>query len=457
MKRIVEPNKAVMQLIGAQTVDAAQCYRPISFCVLTDTDGKRLAYNTLTGELLEPDDAEAAQLARSVIPASEVNAALVEKLFLVPVPHDDMQLSDELRLLVSDFQRQDSLSGYTIFTTMDCNARCFYCYEMGRPRTPMTAQTARDTVDFILRTRGGNKVSLHWFGGEPLYNAEVIDIICRGLQDAGVPYQSHMVSNGYLFDDAVIAKAKALWNLTGVQITLDGTEDVYNKAKAFIYKDGRSAFRVVTDNIERLLDAGIRVTVRMNMGDHNKDDLYRLVDWLGERFAEKSGFSVYPHLLFDTERDQHDPHFAETRARRAKELCDFEGYCVSRGLLAYKKLTNGVRISACMMDSPQAVTILPDGHLGKCEHFSEDHFVGDIYTGITNTAQIEAFKERANSRELCGGCPAYPICVKLKSCPDESYFVCDAAKRLIEETTLRRRVEATWRAAKKKAAEKSAE
>ena len=109
MKQITEPNKAVIQLIGAQAVDGTQTYRPISFCVLTEADGEKLAYNTLTGELLQLDAAEAALLGRTAIPAAEADAALVEKLFLVPVSHDDIQLSDELRLLVSDFQKKYSL------------------------------------------------------------------------------------------------------------------------------------------------------------------------------------------------------------------------------------------------------------------------------------------------------------------------------------------------------------
>lgn len=450
MKQITEPNKAVMQLIGAQAVDGTQTYRPISFCVLTEADGEKLAYNTLTGELLQLDAAEAALLGRTAIPAAEADAALVEKLFLVPVSHDDIQLSDELRLLVSDFQKKDSLRSYTIFTTLDCNARCFYCYEMGRPRRPMRAEVAKDTVDFILRTRGDNNVALHWFGGEPLYNQEVIDIICRGLRDAGVPYGGDMVSNGYLFDDATIEKAKTLWKIFNVQITLDGTEEVYNKTKAFVYRDGRSAFRVVTDNIERLLARGIGVVVRMNMGDHNKEDLYRLVDWLCERYRGQKHLSIYPHLLFDTAKEQGDPNLAEKRERREKALCSFEEYCASHGLRPYQAMGNGVRVSACMMDAPEAVTVLPDGHLGKCEHHSEDHFVGDIYTGVVNTALVDAFKERANNRERCDGCPVYPVCIKLANCPNKKFNICS---RLIEETTLRRRVEATYRAAKEKQGE----
>lgn len=452
MIQIVKPNKAVLQLVGRQSIDPTQTYRPIAFCVLTEEDGKKLAYHTLTGELLELDDAEVKMLRRQTVSASEASAELVESLFLVPDAHDDIQLSDELRLLVSDFQCKDGLSSYTIFTTMDCNARCFYCYEMGRPRTPMDKQIALDTVDFIKKSHGENKVMLHWFGGEPLYNADVIDIICSGLREADIPYRSNMVSNGYLFDDAMIEKAKTLWNLTGVQITLDGTEEVYNRAKAYIYRDGRSAFRVVTENLDCLLAAGIRVSVRMNMGDHNKDDLYELADWLCTRYAGKPGFSVYPHLLFDTEKEKQDANIAAIRNRRAKELCDFEAYCTERGLRQYRQLANGVCVSACMMDSPQSVTILPDGHIGKCEHFSEGEFVGDIYTGIVNAEKVEAFTQRANCKALCAGCAAYPICIRLKHCPDEGFYICDPAKRLIEETTLRRRVEATYRAAKQAAA-----
>lgn len=34
-------------------------------------------------------------------------------------------------------------------------------------------------------------------------------------------------------------------------------EEIYNRSKAFIYKDGQSPYQVVLANIQRLLDAGV--------------------------------------------------------------------------------------------------------------------------------------------------------------------------------------------------------
>lgn len=69
---------------------------------------------------------------------------------------------------------------------------------------------------------------LAWFGGEPLYNAQVIDLICNDLVERGIGYESSMISNGFLFDEKLIKRAAELWRLRQIQITLDGTEGVYN-------------------------------------------------------------------------------------------------------------------------------------------------------------------------------------------------------------------------------------
>ena len=101
----------------------------------------------------------------------------------------------------------------------------------------MTEGMARRVADYIIHHYNGEKLTLHWFGGEPLYNKPVITQICLLLKEAGVEYSSQMISNGYLIDDEITREAKTLWNLKKIQITLDGTEKIYNQIKAYIYKD----------------------------------------------------------------------------------------------------------------------------------------------------------------------------------------------------------------------------
>ena len=73
-------------------------------------------------------------------------------------------------------------------------------------------------------------------------------------------------------------------NLSNVQITLDGTEETYNKTKRFIYKDDPSPFKTVIYNIHNLLFNNISVTIRLNVDNNNADDIEKLLYYL---FREK--------------------------------------------------------------------------------------------------------------------------------------------------------------------------
>lgn len=48
----------------------------------------------------------------------------------------------------------------------------------------MTPETADQTIRYILDTHEGDRVSLVWFGGEPLLCPDLIDRICGGLREA---------------------------------------------------------------------------------------------------------------------------------------------------------------------------------------------------------------------------------------------------------------------------------
>lgn len=445
--------KVLSTLLSAQEVNETKAYRRITFCLTTVVDGVSVAYNSLTGEIAELTEAETTALQAETVGVNAVTVPLIEKWFLVPVEHDDIQLSEEVLDFVKLFEKADGIKGYTIFTTMDCNARCFYCYEMGRPRTPMSLQTAKDVVAFIEKTAPKDKkIKISWFGGEPLYNAEVIDVITSGLDAAGITYKSHITSNGYLFDAATAKKAAEKWHVKTVQITLDGTEKVYNKAKAYINSENVNPFYLVTDNIEHLLKNDIHVSVRLNMGAHNKEDLYQLIDWLAERYKGYEKLKVYAHLLFET-----DPEKVELpkRVQLAEELCSLEQYCMEKGVLSVSSLSTDLKVNHCMADSPRSITILPNGNLGKCEHFSEDKFVGTIYDGITDLAMVEEFKHRDNSKEMCAGCVAYPRCIRLTMCPDAATGVCDSGTRMHTKEKLLRELKYTYRKLKQQQKEGS--
>ena len=108
-----------------------------------------------------------------------------------------------------------------------------------------------------------------------------------------------MISNGYLMNEETVKKAKDFWNLSNIQITLDGTEKIYNKVKNYIYKDNSNPFKTVIDNIHHLLNNNILVSVRMNCDKHNEEDLKELVKYLSEEFKGENNFSMYVWPIFE--------------------------------------------------------------------------------------------------------------------------------------------------------------
>ena len=408
MKTILPPSDNVLKMLGKPR-NSENGYRLMKYVLTKPSDDGVLLFHVLTREML--------LLTAEEYSAPDRLSELRDKWFLVPQTLEDKKYADQVRFIRKTVHKKPQhVTNYTIFTTTDCNARCFYCYEMGRSRIPMSVETAHKAAAYIAEHCGGKKVKLKWFGGEPLFNKQVMDVICGELAKHGIEYRSSIVSNGYLFDEETVNRAVNLWKLNWVQITLDGTEEVYNRSKAFIYKDGESPYRIVMANIGRLLDAGVRVNIRMNMDEHNAEDLFLLADELHERFADKKGLYVYSHLLFDFLGKKERARAEEERRRIYEKQRQLSERLDSYGLIVHRGLKKVMPVNMCMADSGNSLTILPNGELGLCEHYSEDNFVGHIDSEVLDDKMVQSFRETWEQIDDCADCFYYPACIRLKKC-----------------------------------------
>ena len=351
---------------------------------------------------------------------------LISHWFLVPEDHDDYKLSQQLKHVARLMEApKPHITGYTIMTTSDCNARCFYCYELGQARRPMTEETAQQVADYIIKHCGGEEVNIGWFGGEPLYNKPVINLIVNRLKEAGVNYSSTivnysstMISNGYLLDAETVKVAHDLWNLNRVQITIDGTEQTYNRVKAYIYR-GVNAYERVMENIGHLLAADIHVSIRMNIDMHNADDLERLAEELNERFKGNKHLHAYLHLLFEDNAKRVGACDDDKRKMLMEKMRLIEDKLAGWGLFKYHNFEPLIKTGNCMADNDGSVVIQPDGYITKCEHYTDSHHVGHINQDGFDAEKIAYFKEKGTMvGEFCRQCVKYPDCQFLLSCPN---------------------------------------
>lgn len=422
MVTVVEQASFLSAVLGKQTIDKSQYYRMINFLIFENVSDGVLAYNTFTREMLLISEKQYDLLNKNIIPYDKSLDYYIEHYFLVPQSFDERILHKQLQNLTIASDQENFINLYSILTTTDCNARCFYCCEHGQKKVTMTDKTASDIADFIIEQSKNHKVEIQWFGGEPLYNKNPIDIISKKLNEANIIFSSRMISNGYLFDMQTIEAALKVWNLKSVQITLDGTHEIYNKTKSYIYKSDIDPFYKVIESIRMLSDNKIKVIIRLNMDFFNKENLYELVDYLHSQFSESPYVKIYIRLLFDNTSELQINRKDEIRENLYKELDKFEEYIDRLGMLNLRTLKSTYSENGCIGTSRHGTIVMPGGELGLCNLKSDQEIYGNIKSGITNPEIIERFKELKPEIELCATCPLYPRCTRLKNC---MYYIRD--------------------------------
>lgn len=435
MKLIYKQTKNIKHILQKQNIDITKKYRKNFY--LTDCSVKDgiLLLNTVTYELVFLEQKEFELLKFPDLNNSTI-LYLIEQYFLVPEDFNDKQFALQVtnaRIQIQDIYTNPPLSFFVILPTTGCNARCFYCFEAGAKVSNMTEQTAHDVADFIER-KGAPKIKIQWFGGEPLVNIKAIDTISKDLTDKNIDFSSIMVSNGYLLDEEVIKRAVDLWKLERIQITLDGTEEIYNKIKNYVYKDVNSPFIRVLNNIENALKADIQINIRLNMDEHNSDDLFDLSKSLVERFNKYKNCYIYVVRLFEDTCSKIKNRETSERHKIIENSIELQNYINSNmPKPALKELSKSFASpNTCMACSDSAVMIVPDGHLGKCEHFVDSDFYGSIYSDEIDIKKITKYKERSTVVPKCDDCELRSLCIHLKCCTGVPHHCDEIDKKAIK-------------------------
>lgn len=401
MNIIKQPIKEVLDILGKQECRESAQYRLSSYVISVKVKEGILLYNTLLGSIV-------------LYPSIVIDPFLIANWYYVTTDCNEHQLVEMVRNKLRTSQPFSRFTTFTIYTTTDCNARCYYCFENGRKRISMKDSISHLCSQLIVNKSLGDKVTIRWFGGEPLCNQNAINIICNNLNKSGVKFESKMATNGYLFDSNLIMHAKNRWNLIQVQITLDGTENNYNKIKKI--KTNLSAFQKVLSNIQTLSNNAISVVIRLNVDNTNIDDQFELVkNTLIPIFEGNSYISIYSHLLMTALYD----YDKKDRMVLFKKKQKIDRMLFRHGLSTHKGVPHKPSIYKCIADNRESITILPNGKIGLCEHYTEEKFISDLQHFETfNMEQISHIRTYNKELNLCKKCPFHPRCIRLIHCPD---------------------------------------
>ena len=433
MEILNQSNERMMILLGRNPFFKNKKYRLNKYCFIHDYKGVKVILNELTRSVVAMSNEEFSKIydienAYSD-PKLDFIAYLIDNFFLVLEDYNEAEILDSIRekmRVVIDDKYLKECYDFIIFPTTTCNARCFYCYENPMKKMPMTIDMADRVTRYIMK-KAPNKdreLNLRWFGGEPTFNLKVMRYIMNMVKANGYKITTSIISNAYLFNEKLVKEAIEEWNLNHIQITLDGTEQVYNKAKNYIYKnqDEVSPFKKVMENIGLLCETGISVCIRMNTDMHNVEDLKILTKTLYEKFGKYPNFMTYCYALFE---EPENPRTDEERKELYTKMFELEDLMVEYNLFRKAEdVDSDIQVHHCMADNGACINIHPDGTLGVCEHYIDSDNWGyideDSNEVITNWENIHDWREYLTDDD-CKNCPIYPTCIRVKKCTSLAY------------------------------------
>ncbi len=285
-----------------------------------------------------------------------------------------------------------------IYTTMDCNFDCYYCYQ-NREAVYMSDEVADKTYKFcekLINELKPEELEVIFIGGEPLLNVPIIEKMTELFKDQQ-QIKFSIITNGSLLNKENVELLLS-HNVTHFQITLDGPPEIHNQRR--IYRNGAGSFDTILENLLYLLnnyEEKIDVNLRINIDEENINYLKNLLKILKEN--KLNGRLIL--TIGDTIGQNSKPILYQ-------QIIEFYKYAVSEGFAIMITET-----SVCWMGSERLFLFAADGKIYKCTSLvgQEKYSVGNV-NNDTNHILDNNFYAIGNMRpwKECLGCEFLGIC-----------------------------------------------
>ena len=378
--------------------------------------GKIIGYNSFSDRflLMEPflHDLLQAAIRENDLPGlSEIHPQMVTGLeehgFLVPVEKDELEAAKEKS---REVDHDDKSFHLIVNPTMNCNFKCWYCYESHIKGSKMNARTIEKLKHFVVGVMDDNPQLEHfllsWFGGEPLLHfkqviVELSEFVYRECAERGIELVSAYITNGFLIKKEMVP-AFHKYNTQTFQITLDGHREQHNQVR-FVSKS-RGSYDEIISNIKLLARNDLRVSIRVNYTPDNLPDVDKIFDDLADLEAEaRAQCTVSLHKVWQSEEA------AESDLHSKFDILKAKGIPISTEFNR-----PGTLFSSCYADKRMQATVNFNGDAFKCtaRDFTKANREGVLdESGKIEWNEIYEKRMQAKFRNKpCLSCRILPLC-----------------------------------------------
>ena len=324
------------------------------------------------------------------------------------------------------------LQTLVVNVTNQCNLACTYCYEYGEDKIVdtengkqskfMTEETARASVDFMLREAGDNPTAhMTFFGGETLLNFPVLKATVAYARaraaEVGKDVDFSLTTNATLLRPDVIDFLAT--ERVGVTISIDGPDELQNKFRVF--HNGSGSYDVVAPKIKALIarhttrPIGARVTLTKQTLDVRR--IFRhLTEEMGFWEVGFAPVTTAPGRDYAIADGGFDELLTQFRAL-AQDFLEaslanrHHGFSNVRETL--QEIHHGHAKAYPCGAGIGLMGVSTDGDVALCHRFagSGDHALGTVHGGVDRDVQ-QAFlaSHHIDEKTDCRTCWARPIC-----------------------------------------------
>lgn len=386
------------------------------FNSIVPLDGKFVLYNTLNNNLMLMDDyhkdlleaakREDVESLRDFEP--DFFEALKNEEFIVENELDEVAVVKAISRRV-DFN--DNEYRLTVNPTMNCNFKCWYCYETHVKDSRMNEDIVERTNKFISNIleerRKIEHFTLSWFGGEPLlYFYDIVLPIIKHFnavsKTKGIQKHINFTTNGFLISEKMVTLLQKN-GVDSMQITLDGSREEHDKVR--YVSSTRGSFDQIIQNVILLLKGKIYVRLRINYTSKNLQSCFGILNDLVQlEDVEKRYLLIDFHRVWQDADEDVSSLLSEIvttfRANNFEVLSNFT--------------MNSVRDS-CYADKKNSAVINYNGDVFKCtaRDFTNVKREGYIDEQGAIVWEDNSLEKRMNSKftnRPCLSCRLLPVC-----------------------------------------------
>lgn len=370
-------------------------------------EGENILFNLATSTVALFDDEEIEQVLSGSFHDEALQTVAFQNGFVVPAEEDEVEK-------VLSIERMNNYSsrfaGFQILPTTACNARCWYCYEEGFTKQSMTDECIEAIPGFIgSYIDMVDDIHVTWFGGEPLLEFDAMCSLSNALVEsceaAGVGYSSDIITNATLITPETACALIERCKVGQVQITLDGIGESHVSRKRYV--DAAITFDSIIQAMDILAESGIRLLIRLNIDKDNTEDLFKLIEMLGNKWAHKENVMLYVAPLYGNSLKVFYSHH---------ELNDlyktiFQKMIDAGWIQTFDGLPMNFNNASCSARMINNFVIAPSGDVYKCEHLlsCESERVGTVFDGVVYNDSMKRWAS-PNEPGKCLECGFLPSC-----------------------------------------------